>query len=181
MRSQDISATDFTPEGSHRRLWSYWRSLQTAAGTLVPPRSAFKPSKLIDILPTLALSEYIDDYTQLIRVIGGGHDSFWPKEAIGSNLFDYVDSETAEIRRRLYHEVMTRPCGCFLDEVAITSRGRRMRYKGLFLPLLNSAGEPKIFIGSYDFTADGYEMEQASSEGIVSRSTEDILLIDLAP
>lgn len=179
MQYIEIKGSDYRPEGSHIELWKYWRELQQAAGGGLPSRSDFKPSKLIPILSSLALSEYIDDHTQLIRVIGGGHDSFWPNDAIGANLFDLIDRETTKNRQVLYHEVMTRPAGCAIDEVAITHDGRRLRYKGLFLPMLNDDGEPTIFIGSYDVETEGYDAEQTRQDGIMIRKAENIRLIDL--
>ncbi len=179
MEQREIPASGYVPSGIHKVLWDYWCEMQQQGGGLIAPYALFRPSRLSSILPQLALSEYIDENTQKIRVIGGGHDGLWPPEAIGSNLFDHVDPVTAEVRKKLYHEVISRPCGCYFDEVAVSKTGKRVRYKGLFLPLLDKAGAPNIFIGAYDISAEGYDLEDASEEGIITRDTHDVILINL--
>lgn len=179
MHIEDVAASKYTPTGIHATLWDYWIELRNEADGPIPFYSEFRPSRLASILPYLALSDYIDRDTQKIRLIGGGHDSLWPSEAIGGNLFDFVDPATAENRKRLYDQVISRPCACYFDETATTQAGRLIRYKGLFLPLLNSAGEPHIFIGAYDVLVEGYEMEQVSLEGVVSREQKQVILVNL--
>lgn len=176
---RDISASAYAPTGTHKVLWDYWREMQQASGELVPPHAQFRPSRLASILPKLALSEYIDRDTQKVRVVGGGHDGLLPRDIAGLNLFDFVDPVTAETRKKIYDQVISRPCGCYSDEIAVTKTGRRIHYKGLFLPMLNKSGEPKIFIGAYDVTAEGFSLEEASMEGIVTRTTHDVCLINM--
>lgn len=175
----EISASTYSPTGSHKVLWDYWCELQKGADVAVPPYRSMRPSRLVSIMPKLALSDYIDKDTQKIRLIGGGHDSLWPKEAIGANLFDFVDPQTAKGRKHIYHEMITRPCGCFSDEVAVTTTGKRVRYRGLFLPMLDKNAAPHIFIGVYDVSAEGFDLEEASREGVVSRFTHEAFLINL--
>lgn len=176
---KEVDAAQYAPTGIHKTLWDYWCELANSTGKLVPSHADFRPSHLASILPTLALSEYVDENTQLIKVIGGGHDNLWPSEAAGANLFDFVEPETAKARKLIYKEVMARPCGCYSDDVAVTTSGRRIRYRGLFLPLLNKVGEPKIFLGTYEATPEGFSLEDASEEGIVSRVQHELLLINL--
>ncbi len=161
-------------------LWDYWRVLQQQHDGCVPPYAAFRPSRLASILPTMALSEYVDRDTQKIRLIGGGHDGFWPREAIGANLFDFVDATAAEGRKRLYQEVITRPCGCYFDEEGLASNGRIVRYRGLFLPFLDTNGKPYIFIGSYTVSADGFDLKGTTVPGLASRTTNDIKFVTLS-
>lgn len=161
-------------------LWNYWRALQQEHDGLVPPYTAFQPSKLVRILPSLALSEYIDRDTQKIRLIGGGHDGFWPPGAIGANLFDFVDTAAAEGRKRLYQEVIARPCGCYFDEDGVANNGRVIRYRGLFLPMLDKNAMPYIFIGAYTVSADGFDLDGVTVPGIAFRTTNDIKFVNLS-
>ncbi|MBO6506155.1 MAG: PAS domain-containing protein [Kordiimonadaceae bacterium] len=176
---QEVSAAQYAPTGIHKILWDYWRELAQSTGKLVPAHADFRPSRLTSILPTLAMSEYVDENTQRVRVVGGDHDKVWPNEDVGANLFDLIDPETAKARKLIYQEVISRPCGCYSDDIAIAPNGQRVRCRAFFLPLLNKAGEPKIFIGTYDTTLDGFSVEEASTDGIVSRAQDELLLVNL--
>lgn len=88
---QEVSAAQYAPTGIHKILWDYWRELAQSTGKLVPAHADFRPSRLTSILPTLAMSEYVDENTQRVRVVGGDHDKVWPNEDVGANLFDLID------------------------------------------------------------------------------------------
>ena len=190
MKTDTVAASDFEPQGKHAALWAYWRTLQATHEGIVPPRSAFRPADVSNAITSLALSEYIDRDTQIIRLIGSHHDNQWPPGSEGKNLFDFVDEDTANARKDIYDAIVSAPCGCFLSERAVTPVGRRVRYTGLVLPLLNSAAEPKIFIGSYNFRNDrtgrtgrdeivetGASAEKA---GVRLAKSSEITFIDLA-
>jgi len=176
---RQISAVDFTPDGAHGTFWAYYKRLLEGAGGTLPRRTDFDPLKIANILHKMALSEYVDEDTQLVKLIGGGHDSLWPPAMTGANLFDHIDAETASVRKRAYNEIVSRHCGCFIEEEAFDKSGGALGYSGLVLPTLSKEGKATIFLGCYDFDADALAMRMSSEAGINNRTTKSLTYIDL--
>lgn len=179
MEIKQVSLDDYKPAGAHLVFWNYYRTLLEEANGSLPKRIDFDPLKIASVLHTMALSQYVDENTQVVRLIGGGHDSLWPPSMVGANLFDHIDEGTAAARKIAYKEIIGRPCGCLIEEETLDKTGGTIRYSGLILPTLSKDDTPTIFIGSYDFAADDLEMRLSGEAGISSRRTKSITYIDL--
>lgn len=179
MKFFQLSLADFEPAGAHVTFWLYYRTLLENAGGALPKRTDFDPLKIAPILHKMALSEFIDEDTQLVKLIGGGHDSLWPTSMTGANLFDHIDDETSAVRKTAYKEIVSRPCGCLIEEEAFDKTGGKLSYSGLILPTLSKDGMPTVFLGCYDFMADELAMRISGEAGIGSRITNSITYIDL--
>lgn len=57
------------------RLARYWFELADAAGG-VPPRAAFDPARVVDLLPRLVIAEHLGGYDFRYRLLGTEVDSF---------------------------------------------------------------------------------------------------------
>ena len=179
MDINQLSMAEYVPAGAQATFWAYYRTLLDKADGGLPKRTDFDPLKIASVLHTMALSEFVDEDTQLVKLIGGGHDSLWPPSMTGENLFDHIDAGTAAVRKQAYKEIVGRPCGCFIEEEAIDEKGRTLFYTGLVLPTLSKKGKPTIFLGSYDFRADDLLMQLSGEVGIKSRRTKSVTYIDL--
>ena len=179
MNIYQIPFADFAPTGVQAVFWTYYRTLLAEAGGTLPKRTDFDPLKIAPVLHTMAVSEYVDEETQLVRLIGGGHDSLWPVNIAGENLLHHLDTDTATARRAAYKEIISRPCGCLIDDDAIDKNDRTINYSGLILPTLSAEGNPTIFIGCYGFEANDLEMQRSVEAGIQKRVTKSITYIDL--
>jgi len=177
---KQVSLDDFEPAGAHVTFWTYYRTLLKDAAGSLPKRTDFDPLKIASVLHTMALSQYVDENTQTVRLIGGGHDSLWPSSMTGANLFDHIDEATAAARKIAYKEIVSRPCGCLIEEEAADKTGHILIYSGLILPTLSKDGSPTVFLGSYDFAADELEMRLSGEAGISARTTKSLTYIDLA-
>lgn len=175
------SFSNFSPSGAHAVFWEYFTRLHQEAGNKIPVRTDFDPLKIAPILHKMAVSEYIDDQTQIVRLIGGAHDNLWPVSMAGKNLYDYIDADIAEERRKIYKEIMRRPCGCLVDDEMTDQNGHQIQYSGLILPTLSHGGAPTILIGCYEFGANDIEMQLAGDTGIEKRKTQSVTYIDLTP
>ena len=179
MDINQLSLAEFEPAGAHAVFWEYYRTLLEKAAGSLPKRTDFDPLKIASVLHKMALSEFVDGDTQLVKLIGGGHDSLWPSSMTGANLFDHIDDDTAAVRKTAYKEIVSRPCGCLIEEEAFDKTGGTLCYSGLILPTLSKDGKPTIFLGCYDFVADDLMMRLSGEAGIGSRSTKSITYIDL--
>jgi hypothetical protein len=179
MEFGEVHASGYNPEGAHGVFWEYFRFLQAEAGGSLPNRYDFDPLKIASILPKMAMSEFVDVDTQIVRIIGGGHDGLWPTNMAGRNLFDFLEPHMVETRKAAYKEITARPCGCIINDIATDSEGHRLAHSGLILPTLSASGDPTMFIGCYEFQATHLEIETASELGIASRETKSVTLVAL--
>lgn len=178
LQIHEITASRFQPEGAHAVFWRYWRELQKKAGG-VPRRADFDPLKIARIMPNLAMSDYVDENTQIVRIIGGNHDSLWPPKMAGRNLFDHIDADMVASRKAIYKEIVNRPCACFVHDKALGKEGQVLPYSGLILPTLSKEGRPTVFIGSYVFLDDQIVLKMAAENGIDRRVSNEATFIDL--
>lgn len=179
MQVSRISKDAYKPKGAHATFWDYYFVLSGETGGGIPNRADFDPLKVPSVLHKMAVSEFIDEDTQLVRLIGGGHDNLWPVNMAGKNLFDFLDDGMKKTRQSAYREIVENCCGCVLEDEAIDTTGHSIAYKGLVLPTLSYDGKPTIFIGCYDFYADDMEMQAAGEAGIERRETKKVTYIDL--
>lgn len=179
MEILELKSSKFKPFGTISVFWDYFLCLQKEFEGGLPPRTAFDPLKVASILPKLAVSEFVDEDTQIVRLVGGGHDGLWPENLAGRNFFDFLEPHMIEGRQKAYKEIINRPCGCLIEDQTLDVEGRSLWSKGLVLPTLNSDGAPTLFIGCYEFEADNLEMQAITEAGISGRKTASLTFLDL--
>lgn len=118
-----------------------WEQLR-ANGELVPSRSAFSPTKLVQFLPMIALVEIdLVSRTMPVKLAGSGIRDFLGFELTGKDfLATHLDAdvETAWDHRRAYHD---HPCGRY-EVLDIKFSGKVPTETCLtILPLRGSNGE----------------------------------------
>jgi len=75
----------------------------------------------------------------------------WSRNIIADNFVDHLSGELRQKYHDLFVSLKNYRLGCVTDEMVETSKGEKVRYSGLLLPLRNTDGEPTASVGYFRY------------------------------
>ncbi len=135
------------------RLWGYWNALPKMGGSILPPRIAFRPDELIDLLPRISLMKRIHRHEIIIGLTGSEVDKLWDRKLTGMNIFDLTAPSMRENVARFYDAILGKsfdqigPAAAVSNEHSVDAHGRTLDVTSMYLPLCDLAGNPNYILG----------------------------------
>ena len=117
----------------------YWRSLPCEGGA-VPYRSSFDPSKIMPLLPRIAIYDVKSPDEIVYRLAGTEIVERFGHEVTGKNFLDFWEGEKRKETSRVMNELVARPCGLFSELAGISESGRIAKSTSVGFPLLDKDG-----------------------------------------
>ena len=133
--------------GVLEQFLDYWHDLPRGGGSVLPARSAIKPTNLHDMLPRLALLKRLDRYNVTASMMLTEYDSQWRGPMVGMNAFDLTPANMRENTAALYSAVLDQPAAALIRETIMRKNGKPADVASLYLPLANSMGTPTYIVG----------------------------------
>ncbi|PHQ70142.1 MAG: hypothetical protein COB93_06290 [Sneathiella sp.] len=164
-----------TPEAEE--FADYWRSLPRDGG--VPNRSAFDPTKIVRLLPGIAMYEVQSGEEVISRLAGTELVEFFGQEITGKNLLDLWPDEFRDEASRSVTMMVTQPCGIIVILAGRTRSGKIARSAAVGFPLLDHDDICNRLI----FFSSGFveaEVRITREDQILSLSVERSTYIDIS-
>lgn len=142
----DLSAINFSEEAE--ALTKLWSNIPRKTGYFCPEKSNFSPVSLRKHLKSIFMFERQDEDTLLVRVAGSSIREHLGHELTGKNLFEQLPSEYAYSYREYFSGLQSYPCAGIAERPAAKHGGGRQLLKTFHLPLLDTEGVARFFIGA---------------------------------
>ena len=143
--SLDELGLDTDCRGAFGVLADYWQEIRGEAPC--PPKTAFQPTRIAEILPQIALMEVLEDGSDVIyRLYAAGLRERSKHDHTGESVFDSLPANTHESILAAYHLGRDSVAGCFLEVDLEFPCGETRRVNALFLPLSDEKGVARFFI-----------------------------------
>jgi len=164
-----------TPESEE--FANYWRELPRSGG--VPHRSAFDPTKIVRLLPGIAMYEIRSDKEVVSRLTGTELVEFFGHEITGTNMLDLWSDENRGEAAANLKRMVEEPCGMILLLGGLTLNGNTAMSTAVGFPLLdyNDACNRLVFFSS-GFAQDNIRV--AREDQIRSLMVERSAFIDIS-
>ena len=130
-------------------LIAYWRAMPKEGG-LVPPKTAFSPMKVYKVLPSLFFSERLEKYNIRLRLMGEALEIASRSSLPGRNAFDTISRVNWDRVEAYYDALTTQPCGGHMARSMSLENGLVYDVESIVMPLNDSQGKPRFFIGLAD-------------------------------
>ncbi|MCF8468941.1 MAG: PAS domain-containing protein [Sneathiella sp.] len=118
-----------------RDFVNYWRSLDCDG--LIPHRSSFDPSKILPLLPNIAIYEVVSPEEIIYRLAGTEIVERIGHEVTGRNFLDFWEGDKRGETARIMNELVARPCGLFSELEGKSESGRIANSIAVGFPLLS--------------------------------------------
>lgn len=134
------------------KLWPMlWRDL-LEQGKSIPAKSDLSMPKLAAILPNVIIFERLDDGNYTLRLVGTDVEAWMDRKITGSDPLSLVPEMQRSRVKAVYDNVINHPCGFYISEVLMLSRGKKARVTTLKLPLTDNQGVIRYFLAVYQFS-----------------------------
>lgn len=154
--------------GKFEAFRAYWTHLQQEAGG-VPPRSAFNPNAVRDLLPYISLMERRAADDLHVRLAGTAIDNLSPTPLTGRNYLEYCPPEDKAQYLDAATAMVEVPCG-FLLKRAVTFRdGHVHELSSLALPMKDAAGEIRYLLSITAVKLDAAETQAPVGQYVAIR------------
>ncbi len=138
------------------KLWPMlWRDL-LAEGKSIPAKSDLSMPKLASILPNLIIFERLDSGDYTLRLVGTDVETWLDRKMTGVDPLSLVPEIQRPRVKAVYDNVIDQPCGFYITEVLMLSRGKKARVTTLKLPLTDDLGTIRYFLAVYQFSDSEY-------------------------
>ncbi len=140
--------------GQFEAFRAYWMHLQREVGG-VPPRSAFDPNQIRDLLPFVSLIERRPPDELHVRLAGTAIDGFSPTPLTGRNFLDYCPPEDRQRYWDAATAIVQVPCGLSLKRDVTFRDGRTHKLSSCTLPMKDAVGEIQYLLTMTAMRRDG--------------------------
>ncbi|WP_373089934.1 PAS domain-containing protein [Sneathiella sp.] len=113
----------------------YWQSLSDKGP--VPRKSHFDPTKIVSLLPFIAIYDVVSPDEIVCRLAGTALVEHFGQEVTGRNLLDFYQPGIREETGRIMDEMTTEPCGIIVELVGTARSGRTASSLAIGFPLLD--------------------------------------------
>jgi hypothetical protein len=141
--AQAALATD-----SGRRLAAYWFSLPRDGG-LLPPRAAFNPAAIKDLLPMVLVRDVNPDGTSTMRLLGTGITDLFGKDFTGQPGISVMPAHEHERYRQVSRIMFETPCGVHVRLTMVTTHGQELPIENVSFPFAPSADGQRRTLGLF--------------------------------
>eukprot|EP00435_Cladocopium_sp_Y103_P077974 s1_g1713.t1 len=142
-----------------QELTAYWDQLARQAGG-IPPRTAFDPIAIPNVLPSVFLIERLDADTLRFRLLGTDFAERGVVDLTGSVLERRQVAEDGSPIFAVLDRALDTPCGLHLLGVEQSEKGRESLVEYVAFPLNDEEGNTRFVVGSASPLATlGYEDE----------------------
>jgi hypothetical protein len=156
-----------------------WLSLPRRENQVCPDKTNFSPATLRKHLSSVVLYERTVEGEIKVRVAGTSIREFLGQEITGANLLDIFPPEFARAYHAYYENLTEHPCAGVVERPVRGAGGVAYLVKTLQLPLLNSKGEAKFFLGtSKSYPLPKHFTDYRSAAMTASRNL-DITYVDI--
>lgn len=144
--------------GKFEAFRAYWTHLQEKAGG-VPPRSAFNPNAVRDLLPYISLMERRAEDDLHVRLAGTGIDNLSPTALTGQNYLEHCPPEDKALYQGAATAMVQVPCGFLLKRAVTFQDGHMHELSTLALPMKDAADEVRYLLSITAVKLDAAETQ----------------------
>ncbi|NVJ96904.1 MAG: PAS domain-containing protein [Alphaproteobacteria bacterium] len=133
-------------------LWAaIWSGLRESPGA-IPTRSSVSMKALGSTARNIVIFEQMDTGDYKIRLAGTEVEAWMEHKLTGSDPLALVPPAQRKRVGAVYDNVLGKPCGFYIAEAIMLSRGKQAYVTALKLPLTNAEGKVTQFLTSYHFS-----------------------------
>ncbi|TNE64297.1 MAG: PAS domain-containing protein [Alphaproteobacteria bacterium] len=179
---QDLQSNGLQPILGVRtlnELWQAWHGQFLAAGGRVPKKTDMRMQTVKTILPFLVISERVSPTNIHIRLAGSQVEELLGGGVTGANTLDLSPSGQRDAIARVYAYIAETPAGFYIRESLLLRDNKSSRLEAMILPMADSDGMARYYIGAYHFGRNSYQVEDAAGAQIVHRQFDVFGYIDL--
>jgi len=161
------------------KLWPVlWRDLLDE-GQAIPAKSDLRLPKLASILPNIIIFERLEDGDYTLRLAGTEVEDWLGRKLKDTNPLSLVPEIQRPRVRAVYDNVIDQPCGFYISEVLMLSRGKKAQVTTLKLPLTDDEGTIRYFLAVYQFSDGEYVEGQPPKTVAEHQRVDHIGYIDI--
>lgn len=132
-----------------------WRDL-LKKGKAIPAKSDLSMPRLANILPNIVIFERLETGDYTLRLAGTEVEAWLDLKMTGIDPLSLVPEIQRPRVKAVYDNVIDQPCGFYISEVLILSRGKKASVTTLKLPLTDDEGKIRYFLAVYQFSGGEY-------------------------
>lgn len=155
-----------------------WQNLLTE-GADIPAKADLKMSRLSGLLPHVVIFEKSAPGTYVVRLAGTEVETWLGVKLTGIDPLALVPEYQRNRVGAVYDNVTNQPCGFYISEALMFSRGKQAQATTLKLPLLDSEGKPRFFVAIYHFAEGEYLEVDGIPSAAEHRRIERLGYIDI--
>lgn len=130
------------------RIWAGERSPDNP----VPRRAAITLQKLGNLAKSVLIFERQGEKAYKIRLAGSEVEVWLEHSLTGTDPLTMVPEQQRNRVSVAYSNVLEQPCGFYIVEAVMLSRGKQAKVSALKLPLLDNKGKLRLFLTAYNFS-----------------------------
>ncbi|WND03491.1 PAS domain-containing protein [Temperatibacter marinus] len=123
-------------------LAKIWQERAVSCSSGVPKKDSFPIQSLVGILPHVAIFGLTEKNEVMFKLTGSFIDQLFAKNLSGETLSAISQGENLEKMAAFHHEIMTQPCGAYVNTRFVGDNGYLFTYETLTLPLILEDGTP---------------------------------------
>ncbi|PCI73776.1 MAG: hypothetical protein COB20_15875 [SAR86 cluster bacterium] len=131
-----------------QRLIDYWTSLPTSAGATCPTRANFSVKGITSFMQEVFTIEWGNEGTLRILQIGTKLDQGLGHDLTHRDILEMVPKAHLSGELAFYRNLCGTPCAGMTTHSFQSTNGRPLLYKAVLLPLLDTAGDVRFFVGA---------------------------------
>ncbi len=132
-------------DSAFKPFFDAWASFREDS-ELLPAWKNFKPGRLAEMLPYIALVRRLERGDYRYRVLGSGLNDRFGGDPVDGNLLDQMDPRIKPFTTECLEAVVSTPCGGYSEFSAELAGDSTHSIKTLNLPMTGEDGTPSVYL-----------------------------------